>query len=304
MCLSCQNAWEVGKKCYPLLWLESQVQRGWKMHPQPGGRQKLGPWPVCAPSLRFPIHLWVQQAVELQGALAWLFFPGHRYKGCPVNSVLYFLCNWVDVLPWPSLRSWLAGGESGSGWRGDRALCRVLWGESSSLPPSLPPSLLCGWEAIQHSPHCCCDSGSHTSWGRSSCPHTKIVTKLRGMQKCSHSGQPGWFCSPSVSIIIWDQSLPARDSVYIHYNVIIWYRDLQKSLLSPGGFLLSGRNKVSSENAITLLSLYMPTASQSPFWSLPLSPPSAHLALHLLKQQVTSATPPIRAYYAMKLHCF
>lgn len=130
-----------------------------------------------------------------------------------------------------------------------------------------------------------------------------IVTKWRGVFKCSNLGQTGWFCSPSILVIMWDQSLPACDNVYIHYNVIIWYRELLKVSLSPGGFLLNGR-KVRSENVITLLSLYMPTTSQSPFWSPLLSLPSAHPALHLLKQQVTAATHPIRAYYAVKLHCF
>lgn len=233
---------------------------------------------------------------KLQGAFAWLFFSDHRYKGCPANSVLCFLCNWIDMSPCPSLQSRLARGESGSGWRGDHALCRVLWGESSSLTPV-------GVRGHTHGPHCCSDSGSHTSWGRSSCPHTEIVTKWRGVFKCSNSGQTGWFCSPSILVIMWDQSLPACDNVYIHYNVIIWYRELLKVSLSPGGFLLNGR-KVRSENVITLLSLYMPTTSQSPFWSPLLSLPSAHPALHLLKQEVTSATHPIRAYYAVKLHCF
>lgn len=154
--------------------------------------------------------------------------------------------------PWPSLQPWLAGNESGSGWCGDHALCRVQCGESSSLTP-----------AVQHSPHCWCDSGSYTSWGRSPCPHTKIVTKMKGVYKWSNSGQSGWFCSPSILTIMWDQPLPACDSVYIHYNVIIRYRDCLKVSLSQGGFLLRGRSKVSSESAITLLSLYMTTTSQS-----------------------------------------
>lgn len=51
---------------------------------------EINPMACLCTSLRFPIHLWLQQVVELQGAFAWLFFPDHRYKGFSVNSVLCF----------------------------------------------------------------------------------------------------------------------------------------------------------------------------------------------------------------------
>ena len=191
---------------------------------------RVRPCPVCAPSPRLTIRLWVQQVVKIQGVLAWRFFQttGTKVDRCFLCCVFCVIgqtyhCDFVTLSPDPIGRRWvrlrltwrpcpLQGGVGRK--RLPRSLCSmaptasvtekqiILWEESNSLAPmggrgraAWPPQPL--WQR-----------------SRSSCPPTKIFIKLQGKHKCSRPGQPEWFCSPGILIFMWDRSESQHETAF------------------------------------------------------------------------------------------
>lgn len=113
---------------------------------------------------------------------------------------------------WPFLQSQYAGGESGSAWCEDLAHCRVVWGESVCLVPKrvsihAARSPLPLWQRLSHRLR---HWPPVKYW-----PPIKILIKLQVKYKCSHPGQPEWFCSPSILIFVWDWSDSWHATVFL-----------------------------------------------------------------------------------------